>query len=415
MITASSIPESLKSDRNVAPFIARSVELAEVNPVVSYYCKLYVLEHILTEKLHQSNKDVEGFTIALLDDTEALKASPDDESVHRVLASRQLSIDFVFVFAFKLYNSCLEDLSNYDGTKPRLAQKLRATINFWSLFPLFAGDSGDPIDYAKTSGDQADSEDSFLAFTREKLKTLKYQLSRLLKDEVPVKGEEKEFEEFADKSVENGEDLEDCDTNAGDFNENGAAGIEGRSEGDSAANTRPEHEKSDDIDSDNDMDSQSGFTLPEPPQTNPQIDLDEENDGNSGFTLPGAPKFDPSKNTDPADSDIHLPGAPKLLPDDDLTTVNKNSSIKVFQPKNGENTKSTPVRPQSSSQRSASSNVVHVTKDTLHTIVDTTEQIGKIQKHAKFAISALNYEDLGTAEAELIKGLELLRSIKEKS
>ncbi|KAF8004656.1 hypothetical protein HF325_000113 [Metschnikowia pulcherrima] len=163
------------------------------------------------------------------------------------------------------------------------------------------------------------------------------------------------------------------------------------------------------------MDSQSGFALPKPPQTNPQIDLDEENDGNSGFTLPGAPKFDPSKNTDPADSDIHLPGAPKLLPDDDLTNVNKNSSIKVFPPKNGENTNLTPVRPQSSLQRSASSNVVHVTKDTLHTIVDTTEQIGKIQKHAKFAISALNYEDLGTAEAELIKGLELLRSIKEKS
>ncbi|KAM9900000.1 hypothetical protein OXX79_005385 [Metschnikowia pulcherrima] len=409
MITASSIPESLKSDRNVAPFIARSVELAEVNPVVSYYCKLYVLEHILTEKLHQSNKDVEVFTIALLDDTEALKASPDDESVHHVLASRQLSIDFVFVFAFKLYNSCLEDLSNYDGAKARLAQKLRATINFWSLFPLFAGDSGDPIDYAKTSGGQANSEDSFLAFTREKVKTLKYQLSRLLKDEVPVKGEEKELEEFAIKSVENGEDFEEIETNAGNLNEAGSESTEGRSEGDSAANTRLEHGKNDDID------SESGFTLPKPPQTIPSIDSGEENDDNSGFTLPGAPKFDPSKNANPADNDIHLSGAPKLLPDDDLTTVNKNSSIKVFPPKNGEKTNSTPVRPQSSSQRSTSSNVVHVTKDTLHTIVDTTEQIGKIQKHAKFAISALNYEDLGTAEAELIKGLELLRSIKDKS
>ncbi|CAI4047645.1 hypothetical protein SUVZ_12G2230 [Saccharomyces uvarum] len=50
-------------------------------------------------------------------------------------------------------------------------------------------------------------------------------------------------------------------------------------------------------------------------------------------------------------------------------------------------------------------------KDELANIMDKSSKIEQIQKLAKYAISALNYEDLPTAKDELTKALELLNSI----
>ncbi|GEQ68590.1 hypothetical protein JCM33374_g2258 [Metschnikowia sp. JCM 33374] len=437
MITTASIPESLRNDRQVAPFIARSVELQDVNPVVSYYCKLYVLEHILSQKLHQNGKDIESFTMALLDDTESTKASPDDESVRQVLASKQLSLNLVFIFAFKLFNGCLEDLSNYDGvSKPRLAHKLRATINFWSLFALFSAPNElDPVDYDQTTAGQCKTEEEFLAFTKDKAKTLKYQLSRLLKDEIPIKGEEQELDALAHDTdslnIQAGEfdATQDANTPSGPSDQPDGAGVPNSGK---TPQSVPSTEDFEQIPNDS---KSNAFSLPEPPKTDPGSDVQDDSDpgteshnagnpgnpgnsgnsGNPGFTLPGAPKFDPSieNDSDAEANDLKLPGAPSLLPDDDLSKVNKKSSIQVFPPQNDKPTPA-PVRPNVEPKRSVSSNVVHVTRESLPDLVDTTEQIGKIQKHAKFAISALNYEDFNTAEAELLKGLELLRSIKSR-
>lgn len=51
------------------------------------------------------------------------------------------------------------------------------------------------------------------------------------------------------------------------------------------------------------------------------------------------------------------------------------------------------------------------TKDELTKIMDRASKIEQIQKLAKYAISALNYEDLPTAKDELTKALDLLNSI----
>ncbi|CAD6635632.1 CEI_1a_G0036090.mRNA.1.CDS.1 [Saccharomyces cerevisiae] len=51
------------------------------------------------------------------------------------------------------------------------------------------------------------------------------------------------------------------------------------------------------------------------------------------------------------------------------------------------------------------------TKDELTKMMDRASKIEQIQKLAKYAISALNYEDLPTAKDELTKALDLLNSI----
>lgn len=375
-INLDSIPAPIKKDNNITPFIARALELHSVHPVVSYYCKVYVLEYILSNRLHTTDKEIEAFTIALLEDTELIKNSLDDEDLHKILNNRQLSLNVVFAFVFKLFLSSLEDISNYDGSnKIQLAGKLRAAINFMTSLKVFTGEGDESLDFSETTGGKCESKGEFVAFIKDKTKVLKYQLSRLIKNEIPLKGEDEELaklEEKVDESTKPNENANEVVTSL--INEDPALDIENCS-------------------------SPQAYT---PHDENP-------------LHLPGAPKYEPGQDADD-DDEVKLPGAPKFLPDDDLSQINKDSSIKVFTPNQRPHEhEETPTKPTNS--RSASANLTRqhepITKENLQTILNTGENITKVQKHAKFAISALNYEDIETAEKELLQGLEVLRLIKE--
>lgn len=374
-VPVADVPDSLKKDRDVAPIIARARELQSVNPVVSYYCQIYVLEHILSKKLHSNDKDVETFVVSLLDHTEMIKNDTLNEEVHKVLASRQLSVNLVFLFAFKLFNSCLEDLSNYDGSnKIQLASKLRATINFFTVLKVFTGEDESTIDFSNTTGGSCSTKQEFDAFNKTKLKTLKWQLTKLSKDEVPLKGENDELAELEKLTLDDESTQQQL-----------------------SENEQPDVPLNLSDSADNDATKSN------------------EDEGNA-FNLPRAPKYDPKAEDALDDNEVRLPGAPSFLPDDDLSHINKDSSIQVF--KSEERAPSQDHRPQEPSKPFKPSNRENhkpITRDEVNSIVDRTDQIARIQKHAKFAVSALNYEDLETAEKELLDGLALLRAVKDQS
>lgn len=393
MISANSVPESLRLDKNVLPFINRSIELQEANPIVGYYCKIYVIEHILNQKLHV-NEENRDFVLALLDETEEAKKAGDGSTLNEVLNNRQLSLNAVFVFAFKMFNSCLEDLQNYDGaSKARIGSKIKAALNFWSLLLLFFEQTNDPVDYAKTTGGQCLTSEEFMAFCKEKQKTLKFQLSRLIKNEIPIKDADEELEREL-------EQMTFTESQASSYEDNANPGGS-----DAEVNKEDTKNLSHDYDGSSEMED-TGIN---------NFANEEE------FTLPGAPSFDPSNELDEENGAPKLPGAPKFLPDADITHINKKSSVVMIPPKSPESKPTTessitkPAQAPDNLTRKVSipkASVAHVTKESLNSILDFSEQITKIQKHAKFAISALNYEDLATAENELLQGLELLRQAK---
>lgn len=383
MITTQDVPATLKTDRDVTPYIARSLEIHNVNPVVSYYCKVYVLDHILYNKLHVGNPEVEKFTIALLDETEATKNSTDDDDLHKALADRQISANLVLAFGLRLFQSSLEDLSNYDGSNQvQIGSKLRAAINFLSVLKIFDDDSGE-VDFGKITGGKCTTKDEFTKFYKEKVKTLKYQLSRLVKNEIPIKGEEEELAKLEEEAsrLDQGEPNLETDTEKETDVEDSKSNLFQRAADDSKARAELST-----------PDSAAAF---------------------DDLGLPGAPKYDPEDENE----DVKLPGAPKFLPDDDAPIISRQLSIQVFQPEDlhKETTAPKPTIAPKPVRRVSLSTKPHVslTKETLTSIIDTTEHISQAQKHAKFAISALNYEDLDTAEKELLKGLELLRLVRE--
>ncbi|KAK6197551.1 Vta1 like-domain-containing protein [Scheffersomyces amazonensis] len=444
-ITLDSIPEGLKSDKNVTPYIARSLELNAVNPVVSYYCKIYVLEYILSNKLHTTSKDIEIFTIKLLDDTEAIKQNNEDESVQKALNDKSISISLVLSFAYKLFNSCLEDLSQISRStnRPALVGKFRATLVFLSLLSVFTGDKNadSVIDWEKLTGGKAANAQLFELQNKDKIKVLKFQLSKLIKGEVTYKDEpdDKELEAELDRelqeltggqSIEQDEEYDDNDKEiktdpADELALPGAPnlipGLDNDDQTDLALPGAPKFLPDDEP------------TVPTFIDDKPDVDgKDEDDDDEGNVTLPGAPHYPPqdSDNNDDIDGgNFKLPGAPKYLPDDDLTHINKSSSIQVFPPdpdrrgslgsRKASVTSAAPavsapppVANRSSSIASHSHASHHITKANVNAILNKTESIAKIQKHSKFAISALNYEDIETAEKELLDALDLLKKLK---
>ncbi|EGW32443.1 uncharacterized protein SPAPADRAFT_61511 [Spathaspora passalidarum NRRL Y-27907] len=376
MINLESIPEELKSDKSITPFIARALELATVNPVVSYYCKFYVLDHILTNKLHTKSKDIESFTIELLDDTEQIKKSTDDENLHKVLQDKNLSITVVLTFAYKLFNSCLESLNGLTrANKAATIQKFRATLTFLQVLSIF---NSEEIEWSKLTGGKADSFAEFDGLNKEKIKVIKYHLSRLIKDEVVY------TDEPNDEELE--QELEDLTKGELDLDEPEEAQEKEQID----KSEEPTPEKDDLVNLDN-------------------FDDDKEKDTNE-VSLPGVPHIPPQ---DSDDDQVKLPGAPTYLPDDDITHINKDSSIHVFPP--SPPAKHVPtVRKASAS--SIHTNVSHapITKETIKQILNRDDTITQVQKHAKFSISALQFEDFDEAEKQLKQGLELLQILKKQ-
>ncbi|CUM46247.1 uncharacterized protein AC631_00061 [Debaryomyces fabryi] len=420
-VSLESIPQELKNDKSVVPYVSRSVELESINPIVSFYCKIYVLEHILSNKLHTKDKEVEKFTIILLDETEQLK-STEDESLHKVLNDKTLSLSAVMSFAYQIFNQCLQDLQRYDGTtKPQLVSKFKAGLNFMNLLSIFTN-SSDAIDYSKLTGGKATDSNSFAELNKSKIKLLKFQLSKILKDQVEVhdQGLEAELDRELENMGDNGADndvQDDAEDKASADNELGLPGApksinEDTNDNELGLPVTPKF-----ID-DNNADDANKETKKEENGKSNDTTKDED------ISLPKAPHFAP----DDEDDDIKLPGAPKFLPDNDFSHINKSSSIQVFPPGKPEDdnkaghapssirspsTSSIPPSKPASSNQGANPQHQHLTKENVSSMVDKADQITKIQKHAKFAISALNYDDLDTAERELLQGLELLRAVKD--
>lgn len=413
-ITIDSIPEELKLDKSVTPFIIRSLELSQPNPIVSYYCKIYVLEYILDNKLHTKSKEIEAFTIALLDETESIKNSTEDENLHQALQNPNLSIPVVISFAYKLFNSCLENLNNLTRAtnKSALVGKFRATLNFLSLCSVFKGAEG--IEWGKLSGGKADNWQQFDELNKQKIKVLKYQLSRLLKGDVEYKDEpnDQELEDELNRELEELGEVKERDEDEEDVQVEGQSGnlLNKEEENEFKMPGAPSSIPSltDDLVKFTNDDEEP----PKLPQTPDFIDEDEQNNVN----LPGAPHFAPSDSE--TDEQVKLPGAPKYLPDDDITHINKSSSIHMIAPDHSPKAKRAQPRSPSpvARRQSSPSSSRHppITKETIKQILNRDETITQVQKHAKFAQSALQFEDFAEAEKQLTKGLELLQILRKQ-
>lgn len=132
------MPPSLKI---INPFLLRAHELEQVEPVISYYCKVYAAQEILARNLHRSgDPSVTSFAGDLMDNIEAMRSSNPklaSEDGQGILADDDVARSYVEAFALNVFAKA--DKEVYDKTSSlATTQRFIAAATFLELLKLFS-------------------------------------------------------------------------------------------------------------------------------------------------------------------------------------------------------------------------------------------------------------------------------------
>ncbi|SCU96584.1 LADA_0H01684g1_1 [Lachancea dasiensis] len=355
-------------------------------PVIAYYIKLSLVEELLA--LEDRNTEVVTHATRLLDEIEAFKQGMDPEKPEKqLLEDQQRAKVYCMNFVLSLYNEQLAKVQS-GSTGGDLARAL------WCCSDLFG------VVLALWGQTQLTAEEA--AQCQKRTKVCKLYLSKLARGELnaPGKGEDETSVDAREQEYDDQDETNDINDGNEELKED--AGLQDIPEPAMDAFLKSLEE---------DSTLEPEVELPEEPNV-PDIkheqDTDElirkmrEIDANDAETAAGASEegdVDDSAeasavtDTDSQDPELALPSAPTEL----------NRPVFVDEPPS-----SGPEAPDSVKQKP-----VHYNRHDLQTMWNREDQISQVQKTARFAISALNYEDITTARLELTKALKLLEEIDE--
>ncbi|GMM33605.1 Vta1 protein [Saccharomycopsis crataegensis] len=350
--------------KEIKPFLSRANEVAIANPAIAYFCKLYCAQLILDKKLHQNSGEITAFVTGLLDDIEEMKSS-GSQDLQELISDESKGLEYVKNFAFSIFENLNNQMETHNVTRST-ATGFIAVLNFLQLLKLW-----DPQDEELTKE------------VAHRIKYAKFHAARILK---AFKNGEDPNDYELPKPKNNNEDEEAIAKLEEQLKNEKVVGSEEVDKHDSYDdNSREDHvavDNDDDDEEEEEEESSSIRSMTPPLSANQTI-----ND---------------SSNASFIDNDQALKEreAKKFL------ALQQGLSHAIPRPANDSFELEIKPKPALSSRSSLS----RVSKPDVKTIMDETELISKAQKHAKYAISALNYEDKPTAILELRKALDLLEN-----
>lgn len=350
-------PASLKP---ITPYLAKAKETQTADPIISYHCKLYAAQQIVDQGLHQKDTEAAIFTGNLLDEIEKLKEEDPvlvSEKGQAVISDDTVASSYVEAFALKIFGRADKQVRDKTSTKAT-AQMFFAAATFFEVVKLFGELDKDVVD---------------------KIKYAKFHAARILRT-LKAGEDPNEF------TVEDEDDV--IDNAIDDGNED----------------TAPKQPTTEEEEAELPEEEQIKRMMAEMKK---EAGVDDGADSVDPFDKRLSPKevsIHASKALSSHDNDDPLssipPAPPTFLPEDNTPPAPpSNPPGDVAPPK--------PTLP--SPQRKVSSPAKIVAKPVdPKTVLDEDALIKQAQKHAKFAISALNYEDKETALKELQAAMDLL-------
>lgn len=337
----------------------RGQELLAHDPIVSYYCQLHAIQTALSTNLHQTDPQVSAFISSALDDIESFKSGLTD-AVRTQIDNAQESKAHVWKFANKVLDSADNELKEGRCSLKSTVPKFLAAATFLDVMNVFKLDS-----------ERDKEEKAELAI---KTKYAKYQAMRIT------------------KKVRAGEDPNELGTD------------------DLIAQLQAEDEEPKDS-------TESHTSSIPPPATDdialpPPVSLPPPTSSSSSVPAPApAPASSSARSWSPPAPSI--PSAPSNFP-----TGSYSSSTSTSNNNNNDNFSSNYTSSRASStsipapiQQQQQQHHAPISKSEVQTILSESEIYTQSQKHAKFAISALNYEDVTTAINELETALKMLKGL----
>jgi len=314
--------------------------------------KLYSVEQILNDGLHTSDESISKFAMELLDDIENFKANEADE-IEEIINDKETSILYIVGFGDKVFDRSLKQIKEHTSNKGT-ALGFLASINFYDLVKLWPNQ------------ETIDSNELL-----KKVRYAKFHAARIL------------------KSLRKGEDPNEYDPPELDL-KNEEESKQEQVEGSGEVSTPLAEDKK----IGQDIQEEPELGLPKVPQfidSSPKesSSLKPSPSPTLSNTLPTSEP--PSRSQSPG---FKLPEPPKSIP-------------KPRSPSPSTATIPTSSTPTSTTRKQSTP----VTKFDVSQIIESGEIYNKAQKHAKFAISAMNYEDKDTAIKQLNDAIALLNQL----
>ncbi|GAA5975192.1 hypothetical protein JCM11641_004389 [Rhodosporidiobolus odoratus] len=395
--SAASLPPDLKL---ISPYLARAQELHTAEPIISYWCTYYALQQAMS--IGSSAPDSQTFLLGLMDQLEAVKAENAD---NEAFTSDPVASAYIENFGLKIF--AVADGEDRKGKASRVtARKFLAAANFLELLSIFgeaSSENKDKIRYSKWKA--AD-------------------IARALREgRTPTPGPAGGLEPEETEGIDVSKQAE----NDGIV----AAGTEEEKElkAELAAMTTPPVEADGSAASD---EADESYPFPQPPSSLPSASASASalSPPPDFIDLPPAPSapeppshavtpIPPSFLSTPATSAPSTPGGggdgiPGFVP---IPQVPESHQTRELQPPHHSSSSSagfaSAVFPPAPAPPPASAPPLSPAPAPAPARMQGTESydpatVAKVQKHAKWAISALDYEDWETARGELRKALGIL-------
>lgn len=353
-------------------------------PVIAYYIKLFLVEELLG--LQERTEEVISYATRLLDEIELFKQKTTQEPVVILLKDQTKAKTYFLNFALSLYNDQLRQIQQ-GKIGPELPRALWCCLDLFRAFVALWKESG--------------ATETEIQQCQKRVKFCKVYLSKLARGDLNAgsnvgadanddQGAEALLKKL-EESAEEGDDVEKI-----------------VSHGDSDNQTDEEEE------------------LPELKKN--EIDdfiksLEEDGDLTGAADTAELPEDNNTSEKDRKDTEELIRKMRELEsdPDDsgDEVSVASDSHAELTMPSAPSGPESHPKFIDDAGESkfdnipsTARKETPHFKPEDFKKIWNRQDQVNEVQRSAKFAISALNYEDLKSAKAELTKALQLLEEIE---
>ncbi|KAI6247927.1 Vacuolar protein sorting-associated protein vts1 [Erysiphe necator] len=126
------IPAKLK-EADLTRFINRATQLENIKPVIAYWCEYWIVNQILTKGLHNGDPETLEFTTKLIDKLEQIKA--ENPEVDAILDDKAGQI-YVLQFALEIFQRAEKALRANKATK-QTASTFQAAATFFELINIW--------------------------------------------------------------------------------------------------------------------------------------------------------------------------------------------------------------------------------------------------------------------------------------
>ncbi|OKL59482.1 hypothetical protein UA08_05260 [Talaromyces atroroseus] len=368
---AATVPDSLKS-ADIARFVTRAAQIERAKPVIAYWCNYWVVNQIISKGLHNASEESIGFTTNLMDKLERFKTeNSENDAVMDNVAGQA----YVEQFGLEVFSRA-DNAVRANKASKQTADTFLAAATFLELCQIWG---------------QVDAE------IASKIKFAKYHAIRIAKaikngedPNLSNPGEEPETEE----GVEGGLALNPDDPEV--------RALEGTSLPSQQKERQPSVEEVPD-DSDRIQRSLAQQSI-----------LDESLHPSRSSSLPPAKAAEDAAPPPPelpsAPSDLTLPSTPSVLPDTPQTFTDPSAAFQSFPPPAVVQMSNAPPDPSQQPTKPVLAKATPPVTTAPSTIpsqpsaydINADDQsITQAQKHARWAVSALSFDDVNTAIKEL--------------